>query len=210
MSASCHGSGVDCWGWPGVPEGGSGGGGGGGGSDGGGGGEGERGRTTTPSLVKPNVRLRRTPRIAVHVRLRGEPALAVVVGPLLGLSLDHRDKLLATPAFAVPHKRPIQRSPGKYAVHVHSQIVPVIRHLDRLPHDGVFAAVNRSGLERHRRQGRVGFEGRGRDGRVLRVRVHGCGGGARARPGSRFERWGWWDGREGDPCPSSFSLAASV
>ena len=85
----------------------------------------------------------------VHVRLRGELALAIVVGPLLGLSLDHCDELLTTPAFAVPHERPIQRSPGRYAVHVHSQIICIIRHLDHLPHDGVFAAVDRSGLERH-------------------------------------------------------------
>ena len=152
---------------------------------------------------------------AVHVHLRGESVLAVVVGPLLRLSLDHRDELLMTPAFAVPHEQPIQHSPGRYVVHVHSQIVRVIWHLDCLPHNGMFAAVDRSGLKRHRRHGHIGFEGCGRDGcvlcgRVLRVRVHGCGGGARARPGLWFERWGWWDGHEGDPCPSSFSLAASV
>jgi hypothetical protein len=36
----------------------------------------------------------------VHVRLRGELAPAVAVGPLLSLSLDHHDNLLAAPALA--------------------------------------------------------------------------------------------------------------
>ena len=33
----------------------------------------------------------------VHVRLRGETVPAVMVWPLLGLSLDHHDQLLAMP-----------------------------------------------------------------------------------------------------------------
>ena len=96
----------------------------------------------------------------VHVHLRGEPALAVVVGPPLALSLDHHNELLTTPAFTASaraqngtHHVDVSHFPYRGRTPLHSQVVCIVRHLDRLLHNGLFTAVDRSHLKSHRRHG---------------------------------------------------------
>ena len=113
----------------------------------------------------------------VHVRLCGEPAPTVAVRPLLGLSLDHPDELLATPTLAAGERVDVSSFPRFFFRASHSQIVRVVRHLDRLPHDGLFTAVDRSRLERHRRHGVSGGHGGGGGGHRGRGRGRGRGDG---------------------------------
>jgi hypothetical protein len=107
-------------------------------------GVGERGWTTSTSFVKPNTWLSRTPRIQSMFVFEVNQRLPSWWGHFLAchwtIAMISSWRLPSLPVSACVDVSDL----AMIFFCAHSQVVRVVRHLDRLPNDGPFAAIDRS------------------------------------------------------------------